>query len=749
MHVADPPPRWYIPIILFALMCLLRTPATGQSLDCPYPILFAHGFTGSQFSWDDFYADARIVALWGQTEVFHAVINATGNTHIFGSDQSPNTPDDDVLVQFVNENNILAPGCLYAYNWENYWNEEPNNPEIIIQGGGSPSFFDSDSNESASYKQGYTLGRMIERVLAANPSKPKVVLIGHSMGGLAAREYLQRQEGDTPKWWVAPTEADGHKVAKLATVATPHRGSNLLGNPWPVTDGEQLDGLPDINSEATRDLRYSYTCFLFFSCRAPYLFSGNEEDDIANGFWNKDVNANGSENDDITGLNVDGTTTGGDDPWDGTYDNPAMPLPTNVRYTWVTSNSEGNGDGVVSLSRQWLFDGSTPRPLDPGNITPHVLTDTLLMDDGHLSLTDEVTDLIRALDEGDYPAYAWDVQPETYYAGLAQVRSQSAPDGPATTDVDWFVFDHTGGPLFVEVTPTPGLGGRIDFYDTPAPYTTANGTASTPFAPSIAPVVLDAGTHAAGTYHVRITHEAVGPNDWETPYALRIAGPARAAVKLMLHGPFQEGTMQTQLNIGDLLPETQPYADPIYDGTPLDYDGPESVPAGFFDAHPDLVDWALMEVRATATGPPLAQRAVFLKQDGQMVDLDATSPATFSTLISGSYFVVIRHRNHLALMSATTLDLTPSGTLHDFTGSQAQAYGINPMLALDGSTFGTYGGDGNTDHQITAFDMLQVWLAENGTAGYTQGDFNLNGSVTAFDMLQVWLPANGQSSQVP
>lgn len=742
--------RW-TGLLLIGLFWLPAAPAAGQALDCPYPILFAHGYTGSQFSWDDFYADPRVAALWGSTDVFHAVINATTNTHIWGADQTPHTADDDVLVQFINESNTLAPGCLYAYNWENYWNEDPNAPELIVQGGGSPSFFDSDSNEAAPYKQGYALGQMIARVLAANPDKPKVILMGHSMGGLTGREYLQRRTNGTPAWWVAPALPDGHKVAKLVTVATPHRGSNFFGNPWPAQDpdDQRRDGLPDLASEATRDLRYSYTCFLFFSCRAPYLWGGNEADDIPNGFWNDDVNANGSETDDITGLNVDGTTTGGTDPWDGTFDNPAMPLPTTVRYTWITANTTGTGDQIVDLNRQWLFDGTTPRPLDPANTTAYLLADTLLMDDWHLSQTDEVPDLIRALDEGDYPAYAWHIQPETAYAGLAQIRSQSAPDGPATTDVDWFVFDHTGGPLFVHLVPTPGLSGRVDFYTAPPPYTTANGAASALFSPGPAPVVLPAGPQPAGTYHVRVTHADVGSADWETPYALRIAGPALAAVRLMLHGPFQGGTLHPTLNALGLLPNTQPYAAPLFDGTPMDYDGPESVPPGFFAAHPEVVDWALMELRATATGPALARRAVLVTQTGHVVDLDGTAPVAFSTAVSAAYFVVLRHRNHHALMSAGALDLTPSATLYDFTTAQTQAYGTNPMRALDGTTYGAYGGDGNADTQTTAFDLLQVWLAENGTSGYSQGDFNLNGDVTAFDMLMVWLSANGQSSQVP
>ena len=54
---------------------------------------------------------------------------------------------------------------------------------------------------------------MIDKVKGTN-AQDKVILIGHNMGGLAAREYLQSSSYD-------------HDVAKLITVGTPHRGSFL------------------------------------------------------------------------------------------------------------------------------------------------------------------------------------------------------------------------------------------------------------------------------------------------------------------------------------------------------------------------------------------------------------------------------------------------------------------------------------------------------------------------------------------
>ena len=56
------------------------------------------------------------------------------------------------------------------------------------------------------------LARRIDEVLAQSAA-PRLILVGHSMGGLVARAYLQRYGAD--------------KVARLVTLGTPHRGSEL------------------------------------------------------------------------------------------------------------------------------------------------------------------------------------------------------------------------------------------------------------------------------------------------------------------------------------------------------------------------------------------------------------------------------------------------------------------------------------------------------------------------------------------
>lgn len=73
-----------------------------------------------------------------------------------------------------------------------------------------------------SYAEG--IARRIDEVLAATGAR-QLILVGHSMGGLAVRAYLRRH-GEA-------------KVARLITLATPHHGSRL-GNLAVGPNGGQL-----------------------------------------------------------------------------------------------------------------------------------------------------------------------------------------------------------------------------------------------------------------------------------------------------------------------------------------------------------------------------------------------------------------------------------------------------------------------------------------------------------------------------
>jgi triacylglycerol lipase len=102
-------------------------------------------------------------------------------------------------------------------------------------------------------RQGMELDAVITAVLAANLDKTRVVLVGHSMGGLAARNYLQglARLGSLP----IPYRDN---VSKLITIGTPHSGTELAVMCQAFLSGNVCILLPnqiDPNSAAVALLR--------------------------------------------------------------------------------------------------------------------------------------------------------------------------------------------------------------------------------------------------------------------------------------------------------------------------------------------------------------------------------------------------------------------------------------------------------------------------------------------------------------
>ncbi len=119
--------------------------------------------------------------------------------------------------------------------------------------------------------------------------------------------------------------------------------------------------------------------------------------------------------------------------------------------------------------------------------------------------------------------------------------------------------------------------------------------------------------------------------------------PLTLSVKVFLQGPYiGNSTMSTTLNSKGLLPISQPYNNP-----PWNYSGTESVtqiPSG-------VVDWILLKLKENDS-TSVKTRAAFLKNNGNIVDLDGTSPVTLNDILPDNYYVVVKHRNHLSVMSS-------------------------------------------------------------------------------------------------
>jgi len=573
---------------VFFIMCFLFAfPFLGRSqqfCDCPYPIIFVHGWAGDESSWLNY--SKELYSLWGDSiripnmnssnptgNVFYANLNYEyGNTNYL--------VDVKVHDDFVNAP-VIDKSCIYGVSF--HVKKDPIFTQPVLITKTHPLFNstttnlpenESSSNQSSAFKQGFALGKAIEKIRQIT-GKDKVILIGHSMGGLAIREYLQRSNdgGITHPWWVSPSTCDGHKVQKVFTVGTPHLGSNTgkIG-----IDNQYLNDLLaesgfDLSSEAVRDLRYYYgNQNLAFA--GVYLYGGSEGFIPLVGaemYHNTDVNCNDQTSESIEGLNISGLAMMPPkmNQYDGTHENTNVyPLPPNIKYSYYVSNIQNpivnfpdNSDGIVLASRQYLYDGNTIKPYLERN---HFLSDKIEVSNSYhiarLNLglnsnrtheTGDFHNLNKGLDEPDFPFFATSVNIDTAYIGLSQERADIVAEnsnppyfGSTGTnnnliDADWYKVEvkgyHTGNFKFI-LNKTNGKDYAVDFFtsQTPDPYGNPipglGDLSNTSLSYESNQIILELGSLPLGTYYFRITSRVIDDpfNTDLNNYSFRIYDPA-------------------------------------------------------------------------------------------------------------------------------------------------------------------------------------------------------------------------------
>lgn len=97
----------------------------------------------------------------------------------------------------------------------------------------------------------------------------------------------------------------------------------------------------------------------------------------------------------------------------------------------------------------------------------------------------------------------------------------------------------------------------------------------------------------------------------------------------------------------------------------------------------------------------------------------------FEHAVSGNYYIVIRHRNHLEVWSSSPVALingTTTATPYDFSSGAGTAYGTDALKQI-GSIFAAWGGDVNQDGVVDFLDRNLTW--NNRTlGGYLPTDCN-------------------------
>lgn len=388
-----------------AIIHVSSAPWAAQNI--PYPIIFVHGYNSNNTTWNN---------LINSLQNFYGWSNGGNMNFCLNYDASVSTSNKNSDYHDFTDISSLHADDYYTVNFDVNYDGTPYSNSII-----------NESNQSAIAKQGLAIRDAIKHVLAVT-GKDKVILVCHSMGGLAAREYLQNtslfQLSDSKK-----------HVARLITIGTPHGGTN-------VTDfGVDLSIGVDLQSEAIRDLRTSYFYSYYYPSPDPnpeidapgtYLFGGIEDLD-----YMRDVLCCKFHNADV---NCDGNATG--KPFAGLN---YKSIPADLTYSCIIGTGDLlGGDGIV-----------TTKSANINNYLPvNASVFTLPKTSGfvwHTELTKQFAGIMQGVDEpsnDNITGHAYVISSGQLYYGNITYQSIISP--PRDYD-SYLIYAQANGNLNIQV----------------------------------------------------------------------------------------------------------------------------------------------------------------------------------------------------------------------------------------------------------------------------------------------------------
>jgi hypothetical protein len=170
------------------------------------------------------------------------------------------------------------------------------------------------------------------------------------------------------------------------------------------------------------------------------------------------------------------------------------------------------------------------------------------------------------------------------------------------------------------------------------------------------------------------------------------------------------------------------------------------IPGGFYNT-----STGRLNMRDTITAV-LVDSATCIKVDSAKGVLDSVNfgvNISFANVVTGNYYLIIYHRNHLAVSSRLRTPITRGSTVsYNFTTDSAKAFGFN-MIKVSTSPvrWGMIPGDANRDGFVDGLDQT-IWIGQNGFDGYLSADFNGDRFVDGLDQT-IWIIYNGNGSFLP
>ncbi len=219
------------------------------------------------------------------------------------------------------------------------------------------------------------------------------------------------------------------------------------------------------------------------------------------------------------------------------------------------------------------------------------------------------------------------------------------------------------------------------------------------------------------------------------------------AAKVYLQGAYinpnsgEDSLMRDDLRVvGGTFGKTSPYSDDatISDAIQLD------------DAVADsMVDWVWVELRdADNPSTIIAGKSGVLQRDGDIVEPtdDRVTPLLFN-VTSDDYYIVIKHRNHLSVMTSSTVSLSTATIDVDLTAdSTTVSGGTNALVDMGAGIYAMISGDFDENGQIQNIDTNAI-IQLLGVSGYNKADLDMNGQVQNADINNLLNPNVGKGEQ--
>jgi len=147
-------------------------------------------------------------------------------------------------------------------------------------------------------------------------------------------------------------------------------------------------------------------------------------------------------------------------------------------------------------------------------------------------------------------------------------------------------------------------------------------------------------------------------------------GGVALSLKAYLQGALfgvssSDNLMRDDLRVKNLIPLASPYSALGFTALTNTIDITSAVLS--VTGRDAIVDWVFVELKSATNSQQVEDsRPALIQRDGDIVDVDGVSPIIFSKVSSGDYHVMVKHRNHLSVMTQQPVTLSSTPMMVDF-----------------------------------------------------------------------------------